>query len=251
MPYLSPVYFPPLVGWVSTGTLALLLNMVWMPTMYKSNWYKSLKKPWFYPWYEWHFFVAWFIFYHLMGIATFFAWRENTVLNPDGSIGEAFKVDLWIYYGSIGLYLAHLLPLSLWGMTFFGMRNIGLSFVVSFITWVAAVLVAIGYFFVNMGAGFWFLAYAIWLTYVMFLNGYMYWLNILSHRLGNYFAESQIIENPFNLEVRKERHKKHSHNPQQIEEEGKVAFMEAYSQQQYVDDDSFPQGGYYDLDESQ
>ncbi len=185
MPYLNPVFFPPLVIWVITGTLALIFNFVWIPTMYRSNWYKKLKKPWFYP-SVWMLGILWLIFYHLMGIAAFFAWKKNIEISPTGSLVGVEVVNFWLYYGTLGLYIAHLIPLSMWGIVFFGMHKIAHSLFIIFITWISAVLILIAYFFITPGAAFWFLPYVIWLTYLFILHGHIYFVNVLYYNFGNW-----------------------------------------------------------------
>lgn len=196
MPYLDPVYFTGLGFWTATGSIALLFAHAWMPTMYRSNWYSKLNKPWFYPPADWIFGVAWFFFYHAMGVATFFAWRENLEISGTGSLVSVENADFWLYYGAIGLYLAHLVPLAFWGLIFFGLRRLSLSLFVIAFTWVCAVLILIAYFFINTTAGFIFLPYVIWLTYATALNAGVYFLNDFQSNLEKWAqakADSALI----------------------------------------------------------
>lgn len=191
---LSPLYLPALITWTSTGYIGLLFVIVWGPSRLRTKWYKDLLKPWFYP-SDLIFGLIWFLMYNLMGIATFFIWQTNTIVIPGGSLNEVNNVGSGTYYWALGLYLAHLLPLATWGFLFYGLKWITGGLVAIVITWIAAVVTLVAFFLVNMTGAFIFLAYPIWLTYIVFLNGIIWWENVFKHNVYLKFSAAENDEN--------------------------------------------------------
>ena len=145
MAFLSPLYFVPLIVWSSTAYLAFVLSIAWLgpgtrslysllsnPHLtripvreggHRTRWYDSLKKPPFQPSAS-TFAIVWTLLFGVMGLGAFFTWQQNTDI-VGGSLVEATgNTNGSLYYGALGLYLAHLFPLAFWTGLFFRWKQV-------------------------------------------------------------------------------------------------------------------------------
>lgn len=183
MAFLSPLYFVPLVVWGLTGYVAYALSIAWMGPGTRTRWYESLKKPPFYP-PAWVFGVAWTILFTLMGLGAFFAWQENTAIVGGILVEAPGNTNGSLYYGALGLYLAHLLPLASWTGLFFRWKQPGPALALILVVWSASVAVLVLFWLIRPLAGYVFMAYPTFLIVGVASNAWIYWENDLKCQLA-------------------------------------------------------------------
>ncbi|KAA5607161.1 tryptophan-rich sensory protein [Roseospira marina] len=125
------------------------------------DWYAALRKPWWTP-PNWLFPLAWAILYALMSASAFLVW---SFAQP----GEG-TVPLVVYAVQLGLN-------ALWSPVFFGMRRMGLAYLVVVSLWIAVLATAVLFFPINYWAGLLLMPYLVWVTVASFLNLSVWRLN--------------------------------------------------------------------------
>lgn len=120
------------------------------------GWYQSLRKPaWTPP--SWLFAPVWTILYLLMGTASWLVWKEGWDL-------PLVQLALQVYGVQLALNL-------LWSVVFFGLRQVGLAFVVVILYLLAVVLNAGLFYLVDDQAGLLLLPLLGWTSFAALLNG--------------------------------------------------------------------------------
>lgn len=129
-----------------------------------STWYTEINKPGFTP-PGWVFPVVWPTLYFMMGLASWFVWKER--VKDDGS---RVKKALIVY----GI---HLVLNTLWSFLFFGMQNPGAAFI-EIIILLAMIAWTIKLFYdIRPLAGYLLIPYIIWVSYATVLTGTIWWIN--------------------------------------------------------------------------
>lgn len=119
------------------------------------TWYQALAKPFFTP-PAWLFAPVWISLYLAMGIAFFLVW--------DSSFKKAAKKK------ALSLFLLQLIFNAAWPGVFFGMRNLGLSFVVIIILWTLVLLTIKEFYRLIKVTVYFLLPYFIWVSFATLLN---------------------------------------------------------------------------------
>ncbi|MBN1334221.1 MAG: tryptophan-rich sensory protein [Synergistales bacterium] len=128
-----------------------------------SDWYMSLRKPWFTP-PGWLFGPVWTILYIMMGIALYLVWA-------DPRKGLFRRRALWSFGVQLLLNFA-------WSLAFFGLRSpmLGLAVILALLISIA---VTIYYFrIVSRTAAFLLYPYLLWVIFATFLNLSIWKLNL-------------------------------------------------------------------------
>ena len=137
---------PMLVGYL--GSLATRRSL--------GGWYQSLRKPaWTPP--SWLFAPVWTILYLLMGVASWLVWKE-------GWDNPLVQLALQMYAVQLGLNL-------LWSATFFGLRQVGLAFLVVVLYVISVALNAGMFYLVDEQAGLLLVPLLVWSCFAALLNG--------------------------------------------------------------------------------
>lgn len=124
------------------------------------TWYDGLDKPPLQP-PGWMFGVVWPILYFATGVALFLIWRSAAV----------DKKPAYILFG------IHMVLNASWSLVFFGLQQPWFAFAV-IVALLVTILVSIMYFTrISQWASWLFVPYAIWVTFAMYLNLGVAWLN--------------------------------------------------------------------------
>lgn len=124
-------------------------------------WYEFLNKPPGTP-PNWLFAPVWTTLYLLMGISVWFIWRRR----------KDVKVNT-----ALALFAAQLGINAAWSPVFFGMRNPGAGLAVILTMWVFIALTIRAFLKVEKRAGFLLVPYMIWVSYAVWLNAGILFLN--------------------------------------------------------------------------
>ena len=143
----------------SAGFVGTFFTISSIPT-----WYTTLVRPVFAP-PNWVFGPVWTILYTLIGISLYLIWIKNKK-------------------GSLKLFWFHLLLNALWSPIFFGLKNLGLAFVVILVMDVTLVFVIKNFYKINKIAAYILIPYLIWIGFATLLNFSFWQLN-----LKNTFAQ--------------------------------------------------------------
>eukprot|EP00245_Coleochaete_scutata_P005220 TRINITY_DN185_c0_g1_i2.p1 TRINITY_DN185_c0_g1~~TRINITY_DN185_c0_g1_i2.p1 ORF type:complete len:172 (-),score=25.63 TRINITY_DN185_c0_g1_i2:583-1098(-) len=119
-----------------------------------SEWYKSLKKPWYTP-PGWVFPVMWTSLYLMMGIASWLVWKQG-----------GFKHQSL----PLSVYTFQLILNFLWTPIFFGMHQIGLALVEIVVMWFAILATIYTFYPVSHTAAYLLVPYIIWVSLATSLN---------------------------------------------------------------------------------
>lgn len=127
----------------------------------KSNgWYDSLKKPsWNPP--RWVFGPAWTLLYLLMGMASYFVWKEggpNTVL-------------------PLSIYGLQLLINFSWTPIFFGAQRPDIALIIILVLWFMIITTMVLFYSITPIAMYLLVPYILWVTYASTLNAYIVYKN--------------------------------------------------------------------------
>ena len=126
------------------------------------GWYAHLNKPFFNP-PNWIFGPVWISLYTLMGISLYLIWIKN---------GKKKK-----YSNIIAFFLTHLVFNSLWSIIFFGMKNLGLAFLVILILWTMIFTLIKKFKKINKIAAYLLFPYLAWVSFATLLNFAIWQLN--------------------------------------------------------------------------
>lgn len=129
-----------------------------------SNWYSTLVKPQFTP-PGLVIGIVWFILFILMGIALFFVWRNNLLLN------NTFIRNAVVVFG------AQLIVNILWSAAFFGLRSPEAGLGVISILWVLIFATIALFWRISRDAALLLVPYILWVSFAAFLNYNIWMLN--------------------------------------------------------------------------
>ncbi len=126
------------------------------------NWYVFLEKPALNP-PNWVFGPVWSILYVAMGIAAALVWHQDWN-----------RVEV---QSALLTFLAQLLLNASWSVVFFGMQSPGGALAIILILWVL-ILVCIRKFYpLNKPAALLMIPYLLWVSFAVYLNGAIWYLN--------------------------------------------------------------------------
>jgi len=126
------------------------------------GWYSQLSKPAFSP-PNWVFGPVWSLLYVLMGAASYRIFSKGL---KNGEVKKGL-----VYYGiQLGLN-------SIWSIVFFGMKELGLAFVIMVALWIFIYLTIDKFMKIDRLAGMMLLPYIFWVSFAAFLNLSVYLLN--------------------------------------------------------------------------
>lgn len=125
------------------------------------SWYLYLKKPFGNP-PDWVFAPVWTVLYVLMAVAAWRIWQ----LRARTAVKQAFT----LFAVQLGLN-------ALWSPVFFGFQNPGLALSVILALWAAVFSTQRTFQALDPAAGVLFLPYRAWVTYAVYLNAGIWWLN--------------------------------------------------------------------------
>ncbi len=137
------------------GVIGSAFTMKEIPT-----WYASLAKPWFNP-PPFIFGPVWLTLYTVMGISLYRVYRHGM---------SKRNVKHAVY-----LFCIQLVFNSLWSIVFFGMKELGLAFVVICILWGLIASVIIAFRKIDKWASYTLIPYLLWVTFASILN-FSVWL---------------------------------------------------------------------------
>ncbi|MFA6307731.1 MAG: TspO/MBR family protein [Patescibacteria group bacterium] len=126
------------------------------------SWYQYLNKPSFNP-PSWIFGPVWTTLYILMGIALYLIWQEG--------LKKAFVKNSFI------LFIVNLVLNSLWSITFFGLQNPALAFLVIVLLWITILVLIIRFYRINKLASYLLIPYLLWVSFASVLNFSIWQLN--------------------------------------------------------------------------
>ena len=126
------------------------------------TWYATLNKPIFNP-PNWVFAPVWTLLYILMGIAAGIVWSK-------GLYHKWVKTALYHF-------LIQLLFNGLWSIVFFGFQSPGFAFLVIIALLVLILLTYKWFKIVHKTAAYLLIPYLVWVTFAMFLNASIWYLN--------------------------------------------------------------------------
>jgi benzodiazapine receptor len=153
---LTAVLIPQIAG--GLGALATQTSV--------NTWYKRVRKPSWNPPPE-MFAPVWTGLYFLMGLASWFVWREG---RKEHAVGKPVRKAL-------GLYSLQLALNSLWSIIFFGLRRTGWALGEIGLLWGLIFKTTQTFLKVNPLAGMLMLPYQAWVTFAAALNAAIWWLN--------------------------------------------------------------------------
>jgi len=126
------------------------------------TWYVGLTKPSFNP-PNYLFGPVWIILYTLMGIAWYLVWLKGT---------EKKEISF-----SVRLFGVHLVVNALWSIIFFGLKELGLAFIVIVVLWGMIGYLAKLFYKIDKRAAYLLLPYWAWVSFASLLNFSIFWLN--------------------------------------------------------------------------
>ncbi len=121
------------------------------------NWYNFLDKPTFAP-PNWVFGPVWTILYTLIGVSLFLIWQNKK--KP-----------------STKLFFFHLFLNAIWSPIFFGLKNLGLAFVVILIMDITLILIIKYFYKFSKLAAYLLIPYLLWISFASILNFSIWQLN--------------------------------------------------------------------------
>lgn len=145
----------------SAGLVGTFFTISAIPT-----WYALLNKPNFSP-PNWLFGPVWTILYTLIGISLY---------------------KIWIKKGDLKLFAFHLFLNAIWSPVFFGLKNLGLAFLIIVMMDISLVLIIKRFIKINKIAGFILIPYLIWISFASILNLSLWKLNP-QNTVKNIFAQ--------------------------------------------------------------
>lgn len=145
----------------SAGFLGSFFTISAIPT-----WYALLNKPLFSP-PNWIFGPVWIILYTLIGISLY---------------------KIWIKKGDLKLFAFHLFLNAIWSPVFFGLKNLGLAFLIIVIMDISLILIIKKFMRINKIAGYILIPYLIWISFASILNLSLWKLNP-QNTVDNIFAQ--------------------------------------------------------------
>lgn len=126
------------------------------------TWYADLVKPSFSP-PNYLFGPVWITLYTLMGIAWYLVWIKGTK-NKENKF-------------AVKLFGAHLVINALWSLIFFGLKDLGLAFIVIVVLWIMIGYLIKIFYRIDKRAGQLLLPYWAWVSFASLLNFSIFWLN--------------------------------------------------------------------------
>ena len=127
----------------------------------RSGWYDTLEKPFFNP-PAWVFGPVWTALFVMMAVAARLVWKQ------DGTASVRFP--LYMFYFQLVLNV-------LWSALFFASKRPGWALLEIVVLWVTILAVTVMFAKISRAAGLLFLPYLGWVTFALFLNGAIWWLN--------------------------------------------------------------------------
>lgn len=127
------------------------------------SWYAQLTKPIFNP-PSWIFGPVWTTLYTLMGIALYLIWSKGY---RNKKIKEAVQ-----------LFLIHLVFNSLWSIVFFGLKNLGMAFVIIIVLWTMIACLIQKFWKIDKRASYLLFPYLAWVSFASLLNFAIWLLNM-------------------------------------------------------------------------
>ncbi|ALK09144.1 TspO/MBR family protein [Blastochloris viridis] len=125
------------------------------------EWYRSIDKPWWIP-PNWAFAPAWMLFYTLLAVAGWVAWREG-----GGSAANPLPAALFV---PLALYVLHVITNAVWSPLFFGMHRIDYALIDSAAMWLTLVATIFAFAEVSTLATWLLVIYLGWVTFAFLLN---------------------------------------------------------------------------------
>lgn len=146
----------------SAGFIGTFFTVSAIPT-----WYALLNKPSFSP-PNWLFGPVWTILYTLIGISMYLIWTSKK--------------------SSLKLFFFHLFLNAIWSPIFFGLKNLGVAFLVILLMDVSLIIMIKKFYKINKIASFVLIPYLLWITFASFLNFSIWRLNP-QNTVKNIFAQ--------------------------------------------------------------
>jgi len=125
-------------------------------------WYIFLRKPIATPPNE-LFAPVWLILYALMGVSLFLLWRKRTIKDPQPAASTFFSIQLFLNI--------------LWSIVFFTFHWPLGGFIVAIFLWLSVYFTVMTLFKISWPASLFLLPYLIWVSYAVYLNAGIWWLN--------------------------------------------------------------------------
>ena len=145
-----------LITWIALCLVAGFIGSLFSP----GEWYQSLEKSSLTP-PNIVFPIVWNSLFILMGISAWRIWEK-------GSQGTRFALVLFIVQLSLNV---------MWSYLFFGLHRPDLALIEIVILWTAILLTAVAFFRIERTAGVLLLPYIIWVSFAIYLNYSIYYLN--------------------------------------------------------------------------
>jgi translocator protein len=127
-----------------------------------NSWYADLVKPFFNP-PNWIFGPVWTMLYILMGISLYLVWQKG--------LKKSFIKNSFI------LFIINLILNSFWSVSFFGMQNPALAFMVIIVLWLVILMLIIRFYKINKAASYLLIPYILWVSFASVLNFSIWQLN--------------------------------------------------------------------------
>ncbi len=127
-----------------------------------NSWYAYLTKPSFNP-PNWIFGPVWTTLYILMGVALYLVWQQG--------LKKSFVKN------SFYLFILQLILNSAWSITFFGLQNPGLAFIIIILLWLIILMLIIRFYKINKTAAYLLIPYILWVSFASLLNFSIWQLN--------------------------------------------------------------------------
>ncbi|MEN9557864.1 MAG: hypothetical protein RL141_233 [Candidatus Parcubacteria bacterium] len=126
------------------------------------DWYGTLQKPVLNP-PSWIFGPVWTTLYALMGISAFLIYQK-------GWKRKDVKFALVVFGAQLFLN-------AMWSILFFGLHNPLAALIEIFILWLAILCTIIHFYKVSRLAAYLLIPYILWVSFAVYLNGSIVWLN--------------------------------------------------------------------------
>lgn len=209
----------------SAGIIGSFFTISVIPT-----WYELLNKPSFSP-PNWIFGPVWTILYTLIGISLY-----RILIKHE-------KETFW----SVKLFLFHLFLNAIWSPVFFGLKNLGLAFLIIILMDMSLVIMIKSFYKIDKIASILLIPYLLWISFASLLN-YSIWrlnpnntvvnifaqdFNFIKAREDYVFVEDNYRKNLSDLNVKKNSYRK---NPTlSLKEEVRLSFYQfAKSRNNYI-----------------
>jgi len=145
----------------SAGFIGTFFTISSIPT-----WYALLSKPTFSP-PNWLFGPVWTILYTLIGISLY---------------------KIWIKKGDLKLFAFHLVLNAIWSPIFFGLKNLGLAFLIIMMMDTTLIIIIKRFLKIDRIAGYLLIPYLLWISFASLLN-YSIWKLNPNNTVINIFAQ--------------------------------------------------------------